>query len=92
MFGYPSRYLNPHNFSKEIYLEYNLGPQHMLEGLCEEVYRTRPREYIYKRDSMGRLVSEMYGNNLVDRDIGSAVPTFCKIESLKSKFPNKFWE
>ena len=92
MFGYPSRYLNPHNFSKEIYLEYNLGPQHMLEGLCEEVYRTRPREYIYKRDSMGRLVSEMYGNNLVDRDIGSAVPTSCKIESLMSKFPNKFWE
>ena len=41
---------------------------------------------------MGHLVSEMYGNNLVDRDIGSAVPTFCKIESLKSKFPNKFWE
>ena len=59
MFGYPSRYLNPHNFSKEIYLEYNLGPQHMLEGLCEEVYKTRPREYIYKRDSMGSLVSEM---------------------------------
>ena len=92
MFGYPSRYLNPHNFSKEIYLEYNLGPQHMLEGLCEEVYRTRLREYIYKRDSMGRLVSEMYGNNLVDRDIGSAVRTFRKNESLKSKFPNKFWE
>ena len=41
---------------------------------------------------MGPLVSEMYGNNLVDRDIGSAVRTFRKNESLKSKFPNKFWE
>ena len=41
---------------------------------------------------MGRLVSEMYGNNLVDRDIGSAVRTFRKNECLKSKFPNKFWE
>ena len=41
---------------------------------------------------MGHLVSEMYGNNLVDRDIGSAVRTFRKNESLKSKFPNKFWE
>ena len=37
---------------------------------------------------MGRLVSEMYGNNLVDRDIGSAVRTFRKNESFKSKFPN----
>ena len=86
------RYLNHHNFSKEIYLEYNLGPQHMLEGLCEEVYRIRPKEYIYKTDSMSRLVSEMFGKNLVDRDICSSVLTFRKNEIVKSKFPNEFWE
>ena len=86
------RYLNPHNFSKEIYLEYNLGPQHMLESLCEQVYRIRPKEYIYKTDSMGRLVSEMFGKNLVDRDISSAVWTFPKNKIVKSKFPNEFWE
>ena len=54
--------------------------------------RIRPKGYIYKTDSMGRLVSEMFGKNLVDRDIGSAVLTFHKNQIVKSKFPNELWE
>ena len=64
----------------------------MLEGFCEEVYRLRPKEYIYKEDSKGRLVTDMYGKNIVDRDTGSAVRTFRKNEIVQSKFPIEFWE
>ena len=64
----------------------------MLEGLCEEVYRYQPKEYIYKKDSKGRLVTEMYGKNDQDRDTGSADRTFWKNEIVQSKFPIEFWE
>ena len=63
----------------------------MLEGLCEEVYEIRKKEYLYKLDSKGRFVTEMGGHRLVDRDLGSAVSTFRKVQSLKSKFPAEFW-
>ena len=59
----------------------------MLEDLCEEVYEIRKKEYIYKLDEKGRFVTEMHGHRLVDRDLGSAVSTFRKVQTLKSKFP-----
>ena len=31
-------YIQAHNFSKEIVLQFNLGPQHMLEDLVAKVY------------------------------------------------------
>ena len=34
-----NRHLQPHNFSKEIVLRFNLGPQHMLEDLIEKAYQ-----------------------------------------------------
>ena len=64
----------------------------MLEGLFEKVYNIRPKEYLYKRDARGRLVSEMYGLEVADRDIGSAIKTFQKNQVLKSKFPIEFWK
>ena len=63
----------------------------MLEGLCEEVYNIRKKDYIYKLDAKGRFVTEMQGHRLVDRDLGSAVSTFRKEQTLKSKFPADFW-
>ena len=51
------RYLNPHNFNKEIFLEFNLGPQHLLEDLVDEVYAQRPREFLYKQDESGKFSS-----------------------------------
>ena len=84
-------YLNPHNFSKEICLEYNLGPQHMMEGLCEEVYRIRQKEYVYKKDSEGRLLIEKGGMTVSDRDIGSAVKNF-RINQIKDSVSYRFLE
>ena len=54
----------------------------MLEDLCEEVYEIRKKEYIYKLDEKGRFVTEMHGHRLVDRDLGSAVSTFRKVQTL----------
>lgn len=42
-------------------------------------------------DNKGRFVTETGGHRLVDRDLGSAVSTFRKVQSLKSKFPAEFW-
>ena len=63
----------------------------MLEDLCEEVYEIRKKEYIFKLDEKGRFVTEMHGHRLVNRDLGSAVSTFRKDQTLKSKFPVDFW-
>ena len=64
----------------------------MLENLCQEVYDRRPREYIYKSDSVGRLVTEVHGKRLPYRDLGVAIKTFCENEKKKSKFPIAFWK
>ena len=52
-----NRHMKPVNFSKEIVLTVNLGPQHLLEGLVEEVHKVGKREFIYKRDNKGRTVT-----------------------------------
>ena len=64
----------------------------MLENLCQEVYDARPREYLYKTNSVGQLVTEMRGHVLADRDLGAAVRTFRENENKKSKFPIAFWK
>jgi hypothetical protein len=63
----------------------------MLEGMCKEVYNIQKKEYLYKLNDKGRFVKEMQGHRLVDRDLGSAVSTFRKEQTLKSKFPANFW-
>ena len=62
-----------------------------MEGLCEEVYRIRQKEYIYRRDGEGRLMTEMGSQRLEDRDVGSAINTFRKNQLLNSKFTADFW-
>ena len=84
-----NRHLKPYNFSKEIVLTVNLGPQHLLEGLVEEVCQVRKKEYLYKRNSKGRLVTKE--SRLADPDHGSSITTFRKLEEQKSRFPVQFW-
>ena len=57
----------------------------MLENLCQEVYDRRPREYIYKSDSVGRLVTEVHGKR-ADRDLGAAIKTFRENEETNQNF------
>ena len=84
------RYLNPNNFNKEITLEFNLGPQHLLEGLAEEVLSRRKKEFIYRANEVGRLSSNP--NRLADPLLGSSIKTFRLNQSDKSKFPEDFWK
>ena len=93
------RHLTPANFDKELFLEFNLGPQvnvtkrtlhlssnqiilhnhngttqHMLEGLVDEVYDAMGKEYLYKRDSRGRLASG--SGRLADHLTAMAIKSF----------------
>jgi hypothetical protein len=84
-----SRHLKPDNFSKEIVLTVNLGPQHLLEGLVEEVCQVRKKEYLFKRISKGCLATK--ASCLADPDHSSSIKTFRKLEEQKSRFPVHFW-
>jgi hypothetical protein len=49
-----NRHLKPSNFDRELFLEFNLGPQHMLEGLVEDVYYIMKKQFVYKKNSQGQ--------------------------------------
>ena len=65
-----NRHLKPSKFDRELLLEFNLGPQHMLEGLVEEVYYVMKKQFIYKKNSKGKLVSTV--SKLADPSHGAA--------------------
>ena len=65
----------------------------MLENLVEKVYRimkVKKKEFVYKKDSKGKLVSAV--KLLKSKDRGSAIVSFQKREEAKSKFPLFFWK
>ena len=72
----------------EITLEFNLGPQHLLENLVDEVYLRRTKEYVLRQDSLGRFVHRQKH----DGKYGSSIKTFRKIQEDKSKFSKELWE
>ena len=84
-----NRHLKPDSFSKEIVLTVNLGPQHLLEGLVEEVCQVRKKEYLFKRNGKGRLATQ--ASRLADPVHGASIRTFRKLEKQKSRFPVNFW-
>ena len=84
------RYLRPINFNKEIFLEINLGPTFLSEKLVREVYELRKKDYLYKEDMAGRLVTSF--SKLADGRFGAAIRTFRKGQQEKSRFPAVFWE
>ena len=61
----------------------------MLEGLVEEILNIMQKEYLYKRNSKGGLITRT--NRLVDPDHGSAIKSFRDQEEAKSKLPKLFW-
>ena len=73
-------------------LRFNLGPQHMLEELVNKVYlimKEKKREFVFKKDGKGKLVSH---SHLKNKDQGSAISSFRKRQEMKSKFPLSFWK
>ena len=82
--------MNPVNFNKEVTLEFNLGPQHLMENFVSEVYERRKKEYIYKEDERGILVTR--ARRLGDTSVGSSIRYFRKHQEDASKFPLDFWK
>ena len=53
-----NRHLQPHNFSREIVLRFNVGPLHTLEELVSKVYsamRDKMKEFVYRKDKKHSL-------------------------------------
>ena len=84
------RYLEPVNFSKEICLEFNLGPVFLLDNMIEKLYNLRKREYIYKTNESGAL--HLHFSHMADVDEESAVRTYRKQQLDKAHLPVEIWK
>ena len=73
------RNLLPFNFNMELFLRFNLGPLHQLDGLCTDILDVKPKFYHRKLDQsrLDKLVSVH----------SAAVANFRKREEEKSKLP-----
>ena len=73
------RNLQPQNFSKELFLRFNLGPLHLLDPLCNDIINSKPKMFFRKLDKsrMDKLVSVH----------SSAIATFRKEQEEKSTLP-----
>ena len=76
------------NFSTEMYLEVNLGPLHLLNPIVSEVFRRWDKEFLYKRNARGALVSQLF---LTDGEMGAAVKNRRVREEKKGRFASRFW-
>ena len=61
----------------------------MLEDLGKEVYVTMGKEFLYRRDKKGMLVTRV--RRLADPEHGSAIKSFRAKEEEKCKLPLVFW-
>ena len=80
------RYLDPENFSKELVLNFNLGPLKDLDGLIDEVLVLESaKSYLRKQVTIGRTATG-------DLNKSAALATFQKKMEKKSHFPASFWK
>ena len=84
------RYLDPVNFNKEIFLEFNLGPSFMMQDLAKEIFLLKKKKYIYNQKADGSLVTHF--SRLADTEEGSSIKTYRKKQIEKSHLPVSFWE
>ena len=85
-----NRYLDPVNFSKEVYLEFNLGPLFLLEDLVNEVFELKKKQYIYKEKPSGNLSTHF--SRLADATEGSSVRTYRNRQVKKAHVPLEIWK
>ena len=69
--------------------EFNLGPLFLLENLADEIYRLRPRDYIYRRKENGALSS--FYKRLADPVEGSSVTTYRSQQMERAHLPVTLW-
>ena len=75
------RYLEPINFSNEIYLMFNLGPLHLLDSLIKEILREMNKTFIRNVDKNRFFTVE-----------SPAITTYRKNELEKSHIPSVIWK
>ena len=79
-------YLDPENFSKELVLNFNLGPLKDLDGQIDEVLALdSAKSYLRKQVTIGRTATG-------DLNKSAALATFQKKSEKKSHFPASFWK
>ena len=83
------RFLTETNFSIELYLQFNLGPLHLLHGLAEEIFNLKKKEYLYRKTATGQLST--YVKKLTDSKEGAAVATYRRLEEENSHLPTTMW-
>ena len=77
------RYLNPHYFSMELVLRFNLGPLHLLEGLVKEILESQQKQY-QRKDKLNRFST----SNI---NLSAAAYTYRRNAETFSRFPVQFW-
>ena len=83
------RYLTEKNFSKELYLEFNLGPLFLRGNLAEKIFNLKKKDYVYKKYSSGQLATRY--SHLVDCDEDAAVSTKRRLQEEKAHMPTDIW-
>ena len=81
------RILKSENFSKEVMMEMNLGPNHLLKPLASEVYTRRGKTYSYKTNEKGFFVTRY----VKDHTPGAAVKSVRETEETRSRLPQGLW-
>jgi hypothetical protein len=62
----------------------------MLEGLVDDVYAIMQKQYIYKRNAKGQLVTSLA--TLAVQSHGASIWSFRRTKEAKSKLPHDFWK
>ena len=81
--GGKGRYLQPENFSMELFLMFNLGPLHKLDSLVEDIIKSKGKQYFRKF----RPRNAQYGTL-----ISSAMHNHRREEEEKAKLPLDIWQ
>lgn len=78
------RYLQPANFSMELYLQFNLGPLHLLDYFIKDIQDTMSKAYMRKSDKnrLDKVVSEDSAAN----------HSYKKRAEDKAKLPLSLWK
>ena len=80
--GGKGRYLQPTNFSIEMFLRFNLGPLHHLKPFALKILEKRKKEYIKKTDRSNELFT----------DTSTAVQSSRQRQEEKAKLPLQLWK
>ena len=81
-----NQHLNPNNFNVEMFLRFNLGPLHKLDGLVAEIFAFNSKKSYVREEKIISLLPSG------DPAKSNAISTFEKKDETKSRLPESFWD